>query len=63
MKYIYKITGKVSLLFYIFNLYQLWHLCQYGGLRRHIPMLVLGIIGLGEYDAAGGEYQNYRKMD
>ncbi len=47
MKYIYKITGKVSLLFYIFNLYQLWHLCQYGGLRRHIPMLVLGIIGLG----------------
>lgn len=46
MKYIYKITGKVSLLFYIFNLYQLWHLCQYGGLRSHIPMLVLGIIGL-----------------
>lgn len=46
MKYIYKITGKVSLLFYIFNLYQLWHLCQYGGLRSHIPMLVSGIIGL-----------------
>ena len=27
-------------------LYQFWHLCQYGGLRRHIPMLALGIIGL-----------------
>ncbi len=46
MKYIYKITGKVSLLFYISNLYQLWHLCQYGSLRSHIPVLVLGIIGL-----------------
>ena len=38
MKYIYKITGKVSLILYIFMLYQFWHLCQYGGLRRHIPM-------------------------
>ena len=46
MKYIYKITGKVSLILYIFMLYQFWHLCQYGGLRRHIPMLALGIIGL-----------------
>ena len=46
MKYIYKITGKVSLIVYIFMLYQFWHLCQYGGLRRHIPMLALGIIGL-----------------
>ena len=36
MKYIYKITGKVSLILYIFMLYQFWHLCQYGGLRRHI---------------------------
>ncbi len=46
MKYIYKITGKVSLIIYIFMLYQFWHLCQYGGLRKHIPMLALGIIGL-----------------
>lgn len=46
MKYIYKITGKVSLILYIFMLYQFWHLCQYGGLRRHIPMLALDIIGL-----------------
>lgn len=45
MKYIYKICGKISLLFYIFTLYHLWHLCQYGGIRRHIPTLVFGIIG------------------
>lgn len=46
MKYIYKIIGKVSLLFYIFTLYQLWHLCQYGGLRSHMSMLAFGMIGL-----------------
>lgn len=47
MKYIYKICGKVSLVFYIFTLYQLWHLCQYGGLRRHMPTLASGIIAFG----------------
>lgn len=45
MKYIYKICGKISLLFYIFILYQLWHLCQYGGLRRHLPVLITGVAG------------------
>lgn len=45
MKYIYKIIGKVSLLFYIFTLYQLWYLCQYGGLRSHMSMLAFGMIG------------------
>lgn len=39
MKYIYQICGKVSLLCYILMLYQLWHLCQYGGLKQHLPML------------------------
>ena len=34
MKYIYKITGKVSLIPYIFMLYQFWHLCQYGGFEK-----------------------------
>ena len=45
MKHIYKICGKISLLFYVFILYQLWHLCQYGGTRRHIPALMFGIAG------------------
>ena len=44
MKHIYKICGKISLLFYVFILYQLWHLCQYGG-TRHIPALMFGIAG------------------
>lgn len=35
MKYISKIGKISSLIFYIFLLYQLWHLCRYGGLRRH----------------------------
>lgn len=47
MKYIYTFFGKVSLVFYIFTLYQLWHLCQYGGLKNHTLMLVLGIIVFG----------------
>ncbi len=47
MKYIHKFCGKVSLVFYMFTLYQLWHLCQYGGLRSHISTLVFGIIGFG----------------
>lgn len=47
MKYIYKICGKVSLVCYIFTLYQVWHLCQYGGLQSHISALILGIIGFG----------------
>ncbi len=47
MKKIYKVCGKVSLAFYLFMLYQLWHLCQYGGLRRHILMLALGMAGFG----------------
>lgn len=42
MKYIYKICGKVSIVCYVFMLYQLWHLCQYGGIRNHIPKLLLG---------------------
>lgn len=45
MKNIYPICGKLSLLFYIFIWYQMWHLCQYGGARSHLPMLLLGVFG------------------
>lgn len=40
MKYLYKLCGKISLLSYILMLYQLWHLCKYGGLRSHMPILI-----------------------
>lgn len=40
MKHIYKICGKISLLCYLLMLYQLWHLCKYGGIRMHLPMLL-----------------------
>ena len=46
MSYIYKICGKLSLVFYIATLYQLWHLCQYGGLRSHVLKLAVVILGL-----------------
>lgn len=46
MSYIYKICGKLSLVFYIATLYQLWHLCQYGGLRSHALKLAVVILGL-----------------
>lgn len=47
MKYIYKICGKVSLVCYILMLYQLWHLCQYGRLRHHLPMLAFYAVSCG----------------
>lgn len=43
MAYIYKIFGKISFVAYIYTLYQLWHLCQYGGLRSHIMALGFGM--------------------
>lgn len=45
MQYIYTLSGKISLVCYIFTLQRLWHLCQYGGVRRHMPPLVLGAAG------------------
>lgn len=46
MNFIHKTFGKISLLLYVFVLYQLWHLCQYGGLENHLPMLAVGVIAL-----------------
>ena len=40
MKVIYQICGKISLLCYIFILYQIWHLCQFGGIRAHFMVLL-----------------------
>lgn len=45
MKYIYKICIAIQLGIYIFSLYQIWHLCQYGGLRSHMSALFLGLTG------------------
>ena len=50
MQYIYALSGKISLVCYIFTLQRLWHLCQYGGVRSHIPALALGTAG-----CVGGE--------
>lgn len=46
MKLFNRISGKLAFFFYIITLYYLWHLCQYGGVKRHLPMLVLGIAGM-----------------
>lgn len=46
MLHVYKIGGKLSLVFYIVMLYQLWHLCQYGGLRSHVLKLLVVLLGL-----------------
>ena len=42
MKYFYQILREISLFFYLFILYQVWHLCQYGGVRRHLAILLFG---------------------
>ncbi len=39
MKNIYRICGKISLVCYVFLLYQTWHLCRYGGIRRHFLLM------------------------
>lgn len=45
MQYVYALSGKISLICYIFTLQRLWHLCQYGGVRSHVPALALGAAG------------------
>lgn len=45
MKRIYRNCGKISLIFYIFTLYNVWHLSQYGGVRSHLFSLVFGATG------------------
>lgn len=40
----YQIYGIISLISYILCLYQMWHLCQYGDLRGHLPMLMFGAL-------------------
>ena len=37
------------LLCYIYFLYQLWHLCQYGGIRSHLPRLIVSLAGCGMF--------------
>lgn len=45
MSYMNKIIGKVSITFYIFLLYEGWHLCQYGGVRSHFFQIAVGVVG------------------
>ncbi|MDO4289149.1 MAG: hypothetical protein Q4C55_08160 [Eubacterium sp.] len=47
MSYIYKICGKLSMVFYVFLLYQLWHLCKYGYLLGHLLKICIGVIFFG----------------
>ena len=41
-----QIFQTLGLLFYLLTLSQLWSLCWYGGLRRHMPLLLLGFLGM-----------------
>ena len=45
MKLLYKLSGKISLLCYVVTLYYLWHMCQYGGVRSHLPRLAVSVAG------------------
>jgi len=45
MKTLHSIIGKIVLLLYFLLLYQIWSLCQYGGLRSHLPLLLLSAAG------------------
>lgn len=50
MKYFYQILRKISVFFYLFMLYQVWHLCQYGGVRRHLSVLLFsGFVFLASF--------------
>lgn len=45
MKLLYKLSGKISLLCYVVTLYYLCHMCQYGGVRSHLPRLAVSVAG------------------
>ncbi len=45
MRNLYRFIKIFTLVFYIAVCYQLWHLCQYGGLRAHAPWLFLAGAG------------------
>lgn len=47
MKMMEKIAGKISLCAYIVVLYQVWHLCQYRGLRSHLFRIGIGVGSFG----------------
>ena len=38
-KVIFRISGIASVLFYIILVYQVWHLCRFGGIRSHLPAM------------------------
>ena len=44
MKLIAKICGLISVLCYLFVLYRFSHLCQYGGVKSHLPTLFAGAL-------------------
>lgn len=43
MRYLYKSCGKLSIVFYLVVLYQIWHLCQYGDVHSHFPKIIAAI--------------------
>lgn len=45
MKRNVQVFKKLTLFFYLLMLCQLWRLCQYGGVRRHMPFLLLSFAG------------------
>lgn len=45
MKTIHTFIGKIGIAFYFLLLYQAWKLCQYGDVRRHLPILLLAVVG------------------
>ena len=49
---LYRTSGAVSVLAYIILAYQIWHLCQYGGVRSHLPALAAAFLIF----AAGGSF-------
>lgn len=41
---LHRISGALSILGYIILAYQLWHLCQYSGVRSHLPLLAVSFL-------------------
>lgn len=57
MSYIYKIFGKLSMVFYIATLYQFWHLCQYGGTEKPCVSIGCGDSNVRMYISNMGDRQ------
>lgn len=65
-KIAYCMSGIISIICYILLAYQFWHLCQYGGLRSHLPVMTVLIflfVAAGAIRLVTGRFRRKEKKE